>query len=80
MQPYLVQHGAAKSEAEDPQRRLAAEGMETVERMAEYMSSLTGTRQVAGMAPNDDVVPIREQLCLKTFDALLLKVKGRDTD
>ena len=51
MQLYLVQHGAAKSEAEDPQRRLTAEGTETVERMAEYMSSLTGARQVAGMAP-----------------------------
>jgi hypothetical protein len=35
LQLYLVQHGAAKSEAEDPQRRLTAEGTLTVERTAE---------------------------------------------
>jgi len=40
MQLYLVQHRAAKSEAEDPQRQLTAEGTETVDQMAEYMSSL----------------------------------------
>jgi len=91
MQLYLVQHGAAKSETEDPKRSLTAEGMKTVERMAEYLSSLTlhvdriehsgkerarqtaeimaahlrpeeGTRQVAGLSPNDDVGPMRERL------------------
>ena len=91
MQLYLVQHGAAKSEAEDPQRRLTTEGTKTVERMAEYLSAprlhidridhsdkhrarqtaeimaarlgpAEGTRQVAGMAPNDDVTPMRERL------------------
>ncbi len=91
MQLYLVQHGVAKSEAEDPQRRLTAEGTKTVERMAEYLSALRlqfdgiehsdkeraretaeimarhlhpaeGTRQVAGMAPNDEVGPMRERL------------------
>jgi phosphohistidine phosphatase len=91
MQLYLVQHGAAKSEAEDPKRSLSAEGLKTVERMAEHLSSLTlhvdriehsgkerarqtaeimaahlrpegGTRQVAGLSPNDDVVPMRERL------------------
>jgi phosphohistidine phosphatase SixA len=40
MQLYLVQHGAAKSEAEDPQRSLTIEGANTVERMAKYLSSL----------------------------------------
>lgn len=40
MQLYLVQHGAAKSEAEDPQRSLTAEGAKTVEGMAKYLSSL----------------------------------------
>jgi len=40
MQLYLVQHGAAKSEAEDPQRRLTTEAMKTVEGIAEYLSSL----------------------------------------
>ncbi len=37
---YLVQHGAAKTEAEDPQRGLSEGGRETVERMAEFLSSL----------------------------------------
>ena len=40
MQLYLVQHGTAKNEAEDPQRRLTAEGAKTVEGIAEYLSSL----------------------------------------
>jgi phosphohistidine phosphatase len=40
MELYLVQHGAAKSEAEDPERSLTAEGMSTVERMAKYLSLL----------------------------------------
>ena len=91
MQLYLVQHGAAKSEAEDPQRSLTAEGTKTVERMAQYLSQVTlhidriehsdkqrarqtaeimavhlhpaeSARQVVGMAPNDDVSPMREQL------------------
>jgi phosphohistidine phosphatase len=91
MQLYLVQHGAAKSDAEDPQRRLTAEGAKTVERMAEHLSVLRlrvvciehsdkerarqtaeimaahlcpaeGTRQVSGMAPNDEVGPMRERL------------------
>jgi phosphohistidine phosphatase len=90
MQLYLVQHGAAKSEAEDTQRRLTIEGTQIVERMAEYLSALRlhieriehsdkerarqtaeimaahlhprETRQVTGMAPNDDVSPMRERL------------------
>jgi phosphohistidine phosphatase len=91
MQLYLVQHGAATSEAEDPQRRLTPDGAKTVERMAEYFASLLlhldriehsdkerarqtaeimaahlhpadGTRQVAGLAPNDDIGPMRERL------------------
>lgn len=40
MQLFLVQHGAAKSETEDPQRSLTAEGTKTLEHMAEYLSSL----------------------------------------
>ncbi|HXY51012.1 MAG TPA: phosphohistidine phosphatase SixA [Terriglobales bacterium] len=91
MQLYLVQHGAAKSEAEDPQRSLTTEGTKTVERMAQYLSSLKlhvvriehsgkerarqtaeimaahlhpgeGPRQIAGLAPNDDLGPMRERL------------------
>jgi phosphohistidine phosphatase SixA len=33
MQLYLVQHGAAKTEAEDPRRGLTDEGRRTVEHM-----------------------------------------------
>ena len=91
MQLYLVQHGTAKSEAEDPQRSLTAEGSKTVERMAEYLSAVRlhidriehsdkqrarqtaeimaahlrpegGTRQVTGLAPNDNVGPFRDRL------------------
>jgi phosphohistidine phosphatase len=91
MQLYLVQHGAAKSEAEDPQRQLTDAGAKTVERMAEYLASLPlhldrvehsgkerarqtaeimaahlhpaeGARQVAGLAPNDDIGPTRDRL------------------
>jgi phosphohistidine phosphatase len=35
---YLVQHGAAKAEAEDPQRSLTDEGRRTVERMGEHLA------------------------------------------
>jgi phosphohistidine phosphatase len=91
MQLYLVQHGAAKSEAEDSQRRLTVEGEETVNCMADYLAALKlridriehsdkerarqtaqimaarlhpseGTRQVAGMAPNDSIEPGRQRL------------------
>jgi len=37
---YLVQHAAAKTEAEDPQRGLTDEGRRTVERVAEFLASL----------------------------------------
>ncbi len=40
MHVYLVQHGAAKTEAEDPQRGLTDEGRRTVERMAEFLAPL----------------------------------------
>ena len=91
MQLYLVQHGVAKSEAEDPQRRLTVEGKETVNCMADYLAALKlridriehsdkerarqtaeimvarlhpaeGTRQVAGMAPSDNIEPGRQRL------------------
>lgn len=35
---YLVQHGAAKAEAEDPQRSLTDEGRRTVERIGEHLA------------------------------------------
>jgi phosphohistidine phosphatase len=40
MELYLVQHGAAKSEAEDPQRSLTQEGWLTVERLADFLVPL----------------------------------------
>src|SRR2546426_3471527 len=91
MRLYLVRHGAAKTEAEDPQRGLTDEGRRTVERMAEFLASAEvsvdriehsgkfrakqtaeilaarlwppeGTKQVAGMAPNDDIGPTASRL------------------
>jgi phosphohistidine phosphatase len=38
MHIYLVQHGASKSEAEDPERRLTDEGNRIVERMADHLA------------------------------------------
>jgi phosphohistidine phosphatase len=40
MELYLVQHGASKSEAEDPQRSLTEEGKRTAERMGEHLAAL----------------------------------------
>ena len=40
MRLYLVQHGAAKSEAEDPHRGLTDEGRRDVERMAHCLALL----------------------------------------
>lgn len=34
---YLVRHGAAKAEAEDPQRSLTDGGKQTVERIGEHL-------------------------------------------
>jgi phosphohistidine phosphatase len=91
MQLYLVQHGAAKSETEDPERRLTDAGRRSVERIAGFLESLHisvdriehsgkprarqtaeilaarlhpvgGIHEVAGIAPNDDVEPMRSRL------------------
>lgn len=40
MHAYLVQHGKAKSSAEDPQRALSGEGREEVKRMAQFLAGL----------------------------------------
>lgn len=40
MELYLVQHGMAKSEAEDPSRGLTPEGRRDVERVAEFLAPL----------------------------------------
>jgi phosphohistidine phosphatase len=91
MQLYLVQHGEAKPEHEDPQRGLAEQGWATVEHVARFLEPLKltprviehsdklrarqtaeilaarlyppeGTRQVAGIAPNDPVESMVERL------------------
>jgi len=101
MQLYLVQHGAAKSEAEDPQRGLTEGGRRTVERMAEFLAPLglaleriehsdklrarqtaeilaaglrpvEGTKQIAGIAPNDDVEPARARLETESENVMLV--------
>jgi phosphohistidine phosphatase len=40
MELYLVQHAAAKTDAEDPQRSLTDEGMRAVERMGKHLAAL----------------------------------------
>ena len=40
MELYLVQHGMARSEAEDPSRGLSADGQRDVERMAKFLAPL----------------------------------------
>ncbi len=101
MRLYLVQHGAAKSEAEDPQRGLTEEGRRTVERMTEFLAWAgvsifriehseklrarqtaetlaarlqppEGTKQVAGMAPNDDVQLTLSRLETESRDLMLV--------
>src|SRR5438132_2543231 len=52
MELYLVQHGAAKTEAEDPQRSLTEEGMRTVERMGEHLDMNTLRRRSSIADPN----------------------------
>jgi phosphohistidine phosphatase len=101
MRLYLVQHGAAKSEAEDPLRGLTEEGRRTVERTAEFLASAgvsidriehsekfrarqtavilaarlrppEGTKQVAGMAPNDDIGPTASRVEIESKNLMLV--------
>ena len=101
MRLYLVQHGAAKTEAEDPLRGLTDEGRQTVERIAQFLAPLQlaldriehseklrarqtaeilatrlrppeGTKQVAGMAPNDDVQLTVSRLERESRDLMLV--------
>ena len=46
MELYLFQHGAAKSEEEDPERALTDEGRRTVERVARFAQKLNIRLQV----------------------------------
>ena len=101
MRLYLVQHGAAKTEAEDLQRGLTEEGRRTVERMADFLAPLQlaldriehseklrarqtaeilaarlrpveETKQITGMAPNDDVEPMRARLAKESRNLMLV--------
>jgi phosphohistidine phosphatase len=101
MQLYLVQHGASKSETEDPQRGLTEEGRRVVEHMAQYLASVgvtleriehseklrarqtaeilavalqprEGAKQVSGIAPNDDIRPVRERLQKEAHNLMLV--------
>jgi phosphohistidine phosphatase len=101
MHLYLVQHGAAKPESEDPERPLTEDGMRTVEKMAAWLESAgvsmdriehsdklrarqtaqilaswlkptEGIRQVAGLAPNDDLRPILSRLGKETKNLMLV--------
>jgi phosphohistidine phosphatase len=101
MQLYLVQHGAAKSESEDPERSLTEEGRTNVEQMADHLGLLglsldriehseklrarqtaeilaarlqprEGTAQIAGLAPNDDVEPMRGRLQTESKSLMLV--------
>ena len=40
MELYLVRHGTAKAESEDPRRGLTEKGKQTVERMADFLAGL----------------------------------------
>jgi phosphohistidine phosphatase len=37
---YLVQHGQSKSEEEDPQRRLTSQGIDEVQKIADFLRPL----------------------------------------
>jgi phosphohistidine phosphatase len=98
---YLVQHGAAKTEAEDPQRGLTEDGRRAVERLAELLAAAgvalgriehsdklrarqtaellaaklqptEGAKPVAGLAPNDDVAPVRARLETEAGNLMLV--------
>lgn len=101
MELYLVQHGEARNEAEDPQRSLTAAGQLVVERLANFLLPLKlsldrlehseklrarqtaeilserlrpreATRQITGIAPNDDVEPMRSRLQTESDNLMLV--------
>lgn len=101
MELYLIQHGEAKSEREDPTRPLTDRGREEVRRVADFAARLglhpaeirhSGKRRaeetalifaealslkdkirtVPGLAPNEEVRPLAEQLEVETQPLMIV--------
>ncbi len=101
MRLYLVQHGKAVTQEQDPQRPLTPEGRREAQKVARFVKSLGLTvdrvwhsgkarawqtaqiyaevliiRQELtardGLNPNDDVVPLREELAAATENIMLV--------
>src|SRR6478752_1111244 len=61
MDLYLMQHGQATTETEDPERPLTDAGRSAVQRVAE-IGVEPSVEARAGLAPNDPVVPVAQWL------------------
>jgi phosphohistidine phosphatase len=101
MRLYLVQHGTAIAQEQDPQRPLAREGRQEIRKVARFLKPMGLTvdrvwhsgkarawqtaqlyaeilivRQEltarAGLNPNDDVAPLREELAAATENIMLV--------
>jgi phosphohistidine phosphatase len=73
MELYLVQHGAAKSEAEDPSRGLTPEGRRDVERMAEFLAPLLAPRGIDRIEHSDK---LRARQTAEILAARLQPIQG----
>jgi phosphohistidine phosphatase len=58
---YVVQHGAAKTQAEDPLGE-KPRAKETAEILAARLRPTEGIKEIPGIAPNDDIEPMRARL------------------
>lgn len=101
MHLYLVRHGEAVSDVEDPKRPLSSNGkaalkelcetlrnfeirvhelrhsqklraQETAQILAEAITSEGGVREVSGLNPNDDILPLVEELEVSEQDLMLV--------
>ena len=75
MHLYLVQHGAAKSEAEDPHRGLTNEGRRDVERMAHSLAPLR-----LGLGRIEHSEKLRARQTAEILTARLRPAKGHPRD
>lgn len=98
---YLVQHGKARAESEDPSRGLTNEGRGDVARVASFLEAAgvvldriehsdklrarqtaeilaarlrprEGTREIPGIAPNDDPAPLVSRLAREAGSLMLV--------